>query len=191
MQKPKMARRLPPRPEAPAPHGANRMPESSSINALIRDVTAAEGPLCDPNATRKKAMDLLARREHTRAELLEKLVRAGFDENVALDVIEALRDEGLQSDRRFVDSFIQSRVRQGKGPLRIRAELAKKGVRDPLIHEALSDADADWRALAAEVRRKKFGDAVPGEFADKARQMRFLQYRGFDSEHIQGALAAD
>lgn len=169
------------------------MPETSSINQLITDIVADDGAdrTLDPLAARRKAMDLLARREHSRDELLEKLRKSGFDENVALDAIEELTREGLQSDRRFVEAFVQSRIRQGKGPMRIRADLAQRGVRDPVIHEALSEADADWSALAIEVREKKFGADRPTDLKDKARQMRFLQYRGFESEQVRAAIDAD
>lgn len=169
------------------------MSETTSINELINDLVVDDevDRSIDPLAARRKAMDFLARREHSRDELLQKLQKSGFDENVALDAIEELAKEGLQSDRRFVESFVQSRIRQGKGPMRIRADLSQRGVRDPVIHEALSEADADWSALAIEVRRKKFGDDEPVDLKDKARQMRFLQYRGFESDQVRAALDAD
>ncbi len=167
------------------------MPETSSINELITDLIGddeIDDRSRDPLAARRKAMDLLARREHTKHELLGKLQKSGFDENTALDAIEELKKEGLQSDRRFVEAFVQSRVRKGKGPMRIRADLSQRGVRDPVIHEALSEADADWSTLAIEVRRKKFGDDRPADLKDKARQMRFLQYRGFESDQVRAAV---
>ncbi len=169
------------------------MPETSSINELITDLVAGDevDRSLDPLAARRKAMDLLARREHTRQELLEKLRKAGFDENTALDAIEELAREGLQNDRRFVEAFVQSRIRQGKGPMRIRADLSQRGIRDSVIHEVLSEADADWRTLATDVRCKKFGDEKPADLKDKARQMRFLQYRGFESDQVRAAVDGD
>ena len=127
----------------------------------------------------------------TSPSLLKKLEKAGFDCNVALDAIEKLQDDGLQSDRRFVEAFVQSRIGQGKGPTRIRADLAQRGVRDAVIHDALREADADWQALATEARAKKLGTAEPVDFKDKARQMRFLQYRGFEPDQIRRAIALD
>ena len=138
---------------------------------------------------RKKAMDYLARREHSREELCRKLEKAGFDENTSLDVIEELRRDGLQSDSRFVEAFVQSRISQGKGPSRIRADLRERGVSDATIEEGLNTVDVDWYTLAFEARHKKFGRALPSDFEDKARQMRFLQYRGFESDHIQAAVS--
>ena len=144
--------------------------------------------MLDPSAARKKAMDYLARREHSREELCRKMKDAGFDVNIALDVIEDLRKEGLQSDRRFVDAFARSRISQGKGPTVIRADLSQRGVRDPVIQEVLLSVEQDWCRLARQVRSKKFGEQVPDEYKEKARQMRFLQYRGFEPEQIQAAI---
>ena len=143
----------------------------------------------DAIKARKKAMDLLARREHTRVELERKLVAAGFDADVAADALQALADEGLQSDRRFVESFVQSRISQGKGPLRIHADLGQRGVAPGLVDTVLEQLDEDWCARARDARMKKFGRSPPAEFRDKARQMRFLQYRGFEPDQIQAAMA--
>jgi len=139
---------------------------------------------------RKKAMDLLARREHARAELEQKLASAGFDAEVAEEAVQRLVDEGLQSDRRFVESFVQSRIRQGKGPVRIHADLGQRGIAAGLVDEILQQAGEDWYALAREVRAKKFGPSPPVEFRDKARQMRFLQYRGFEPDQVQAAVSS-
>ena len=145
----------------------------------------------DPVEARKKAMDYLARREHGRVELQAKLIDFGFDANIAEDAIAQLGDDGLQSDLRFVEAFVRSRIGQGKGPARIRADLRAKGVSDSLVGEVLQETTQDWYALAREVRFKKFGLERPADFREKARQMRFLQSRGFDPDHIQAAVSAD
>ncbi len=144
----------------------------------------------NPAEARKKAMDYLARREHSRNELCRKMEKFGFEVNVALDAIEQLRKDGLQSDRRFVEAFLQSRISQGKGPSRIRADLSQRGIPDAMIQEALSEAEQDWFGLARETRQRKFGADVPSDFKEKARQMRFLKYRGFEPSQIQAAVSA-
>jgi regulatory protein len=145
----------------------------------------------DPLEARKKAMDYLARREYGRKELSVKLVGAGFDEPTALSAVEQLTLDGLQDDRRFVDNFIQSRVQQGKGPVRIRLELGQRGMDETLVDEVLNERDDDWRLLARNVRQRKFGSGEPHDFREKARQMRFLQYRGFTQDQIQAAVGTD
>lgn len=156
------------------------------IRAL--DKAAGKDRASDPVAARRKAMDLLARREHAADELTAKLEKAGFETDTAADAVARLNEEGLQSDARFVESFIQSRISQGKGPQRIRADLRQRRVADIVIARALDEAPADWHALAREARERKFGPGRPADFKEKARQMRFLQYRGFEQDHIQAAV---
>ena len=135
-------------------------------------------------------MDYLARREHACRELARKLETAGFNADVAADAIQQLTEEGLQSDRRFVESFVQSRISQGKGPVRIYADLGERGIAAGLVDEVLGETGQDWQQLACEIRLKKFGAERPVDFKEKARQMRFLQYRGFESDQIQAAVSA-
>jgi len=165
-------------------------PVHEDISDLLSD-DAGEDRFVSPIEARKKAMDFLARREYGRAELVRKLTGKGFDADVAGAAVDRLEAEGLQSDARFAESFVQSRVSQGKGPVRIRAELGQKGIGDTAIELALEASGVDWFALAAEQRVKKFGRGRPADFAQKARQMRFLQYRGFDTGHIQAAVSAE
>ena len=135
-------------------------------------------------------MDYLARREHGRSELLEKVTRFGFDADVADDAVAQLVEDGLQSDVRFAEAFVRSRINQGKGPAKIRVDLREKGVNDGVTEDGIRDAEQDWHALAVEVRLKKFGAQRPADFKEKARQMRFLQSRGFEQDQIQAAVSA-
>ena len=137
----------------------------------------------------KTALDLLARREHARSELTRKLGQRGYTDDVADQVVAGLAERGLLSEQRFAESFVCARVRRGQGPLRLRAELAQRGVEDPIISAALSAPDLDWNSLADEVRRKKFGSAGPADLRERARQTRFLEYRGFTADHIRAAFA--
>lgn len=168
------------------------MSESESINALNADLFKPEEVerFCNPVEARKKAMDYLARREYGREELEQKLVAAGFESTTVSATVAKLAGEGLQDDRRFVENFAQSRVNQGKGPVRIRQELGERRLDASLIEEVLENFAEDWFVLARQTRCKKFGPEMPAEFTEKARQMRFLQYRGFESGHIQAAIRA-
>ncbi|WP_027330797.1 regulatory protein RecX [Marinimicrobium agarilyticum] len=149
----------------------------------------------DPSESdvRLAAMNLLARREHSALELREKLVKRFADEAHGLDidsVLSRLAEQGLQSDERFTEAFITSRERQGKGPLRIEQELRQKGVAEALVAQYLDEADECWAGLAREVRSKRFGDGPIQTPREKARQMRFLQYRGFSHEQVREAIAS-
>lgn len=143
-----------------------------------------------PNAARLKAMDFLARREYGQVELVRKLVGQGFDREVVENVVLALRSDGLQCDQRFATSFVQSRVSQGKGPVRIRLDLGQRGIGDSAIEHALEQCGTNWRKLAIVVSQKKFGSNLAADFNEKARRMRFLQYRGFEPDQIQAAVSS-
>ncbi|MEO0347293.1 MAG: regulatory protein RecX [Pseudomonadota bacterium] len=161
--------------------------EDLSEDALPGSADAVD-PSLTPARCRKRAMDALARREQTRKELERRLLRAGFAPETVADTLDALADEGLQSDARFAEAFISSRYRQGKGTVRIRAELSQRGFDRSAIAEALQQSDFDWFALACEVRAQRFGDRAPEDFKARARQLQFLAYRGFDSEQAQAAV---
>ena len=162
-----------------------------SLRDELKELAASDDAELTPLDARKKAMDLLARREHAHSELMRKLGKAGFSAEMANDAISELAREGLQSDQRFVEAFVQSRYSAGKGPIRVRAELRDRDVDEGLVDAALGEFEGDWFALAVLVRQKKFGAEQTPDFKEKARQMRFLQYRGFEQAHILAALGED
>ncbi len=161
-------------------------------------------------------MDLLARREHSTAELRHKLItrlsRAagdidpdaepeadqlgdGDDENAGVSLAERIEQvlheltvDGLLSDQRFAEAYVSHCERKGKGPMLVRAELGRRGVSDQHIEHAMNTVQADWTQRAREARQKRFGEAAPEDFNERARQSRFLQSRGFDSQDIRLAM---
>ena len=139
---------------------------------------------------RRRALGLLARREHSVAELRSKLA-SGEGEGAVAAVLDALALEGLLSDRRFAEVFIRSRRERGSGPLRIQADLRQRGISGELMDELLDIADADWRSVAKEARRKRFGTAQPSNFPERAQQARFLRARGFTEDQVRSALRDD
>lgn len=96
-----------------------------------------------------------------------------------------LKDEGLQCDSRYTEAFVHDRVNRGYGPLHISQELKQKGVSDEVVGEFIDERDPRWLERMAEVRKRKFGDEVPEDYQEQARQSRFMQYRGFSSEQIR------
>lgn len=166
-----------------------QQPLHEEISDLLSDT--GEDRFASPLEARKKAMDFLARREYGQVELIRKLSDKGFQRDIAEQAVLRLAEEGLQSDTRFAESFVQSRINQGKGPVRIRLDLKERGVSDAAVEIALEEAGADWRGMARSICRKKFGAAEPADFREKARQMRFLQYRGFEPDQIRAAVGGD
>ncbi len=98
--------------------------------------------------------------------------------------------KGLLSDERYAQNYVAYHAGRGQGPIRIAADLRRRGLAAQLIDAALSGGP-DWRALALKVSRAKFGRQPPGSWALKARQARFLLYRGFAADQIRAATGAD
>ncbi len=140
---------------------------------------------------RKKAMDLLARREHSRTELQRKLRQRFVDseDEIALQ-LDRLAAEGLQSDQRFTDSYLRMRAQAGFGPQRIRLELRERGIADSDIAAALRDTEIDWTAQLQRVYDKKFAGSPAEDTREVAKRQRFLHYRGFDAEQIRNLCGA-
>ena len=151
---------------------------SNSASADAHDVKVA---------VEAAAVRLLARREHSTEELRRKLARKGYPPEIIGPVVEKLAGKRLVSDDRFTASFVHHHAKRGQGPMRIRAALRQQGIADSQVEEALRGAGVDWVQLAREVRRRKFGAATPRSLGERAKQARFLQYRGFDAEQLRAA----
>jgi len=145
----------------------------------------------NPGACKRQALDLLARREHSRLELERKLAARGYSEDLIAPTLDGLEASGALATARFTESFIRTRVAKGHGPARIRMDLAQRGIAEVEAAALLADSGIDWAAAARAVRSKRFGAGAPASFAERARQARFLQYRGFDGAAVRAALDLD
>lgn len=143
-----------------------------------------------PADARASAMRILARREHSVAQLKRKLGQRGHSIETSGEIIESLADAGLQSDSRFAETLARSRAGQGYGPLRIRAELKEARIPDAEIRAAFEALDCDFTQRAVEVRERKFGKQ-PERGAESQKQYRFLASRGFESDQIRAALKGE
>lgn len=142
--------------------------------------------LTDASA-RDKALRALARREHSAAELRQKLEYRGLAGDAAAAVVDNLRQSGWQSDERFAETLVRSRIAQAYGPLRIQAELEHAGVSSMQIRAAMDAAEPNWPALAAQLQVRRFGRLPKGP-ADWQKQYRYLAGRGFTPEQVRAAL---
>lgn len=154
------------------------------------DPAKAEAKARDPDAARRTAIAQLARRDFASGELRLKLESQGYDKALVAALIAELTQERVLDDARYAEHYVAYHAERGYGPLRIAAELRSQGVPDALVDSALGTGP-DWRKLAHEVRIRKFGAETPEEWTEKTRQARFLQYRGFSSDHIRAATGAD
>lgn len=137
---------------------------------------------------RRVAIELLSRREHSLFELKYKLVSRSFDLLDINEVLAGLRDEDLQSDARFSEAYVYSRTQKGYGPLRIQADLKQRGINEILLEDFLDFQSPHWDQRVIDVQRKRFGSIPPENYKDYAKQVRFLQYRGFTADQIKRAL---
>jgi regulatory protein len=144
----------------------------------------------DPGTTFAYAVRLLARRDHSVSELRRKLLVRGYEQSVVEGVLTRLESSKSLNDQRYTENVVAYRARRGQGPSRIRNELRRSGVEAEAIDAAIkTDADApDFVALAREARRRKFGADLPKDWKERSRQARFLQYRGFSTDHIRAVL---
>ncbi len=136
------------------------------------------------------AVAFLARRDYACGELAGKLRERGYEPAVVTALVADLTARRLLDDARYAGHFVSYHRARGQGPMRIRRDLEAFGVASALIEDALGTV-ADWAAVAREVRRRRFGAKLPSVWAEKGRQARFLQYRGFSNDHIRSALGPD
>jgi len=155
------------------------------LQAPDGDDVAGLQPHINPADVRLAAMNLLARREHSQRELQQKLRRRFPDELLVEAELQRLVEEGLQSDQRFAESFARQRSGRGYGPMRVRQDMRERGLTDAEIAQAFEAAQIDWYALASEAFYKKFGGRDGCDLKEKARRIRFMQYRGFAADHYQ------
>ena len=134
---------------------------------------------------------LLSRREHSRKELVHKLLAKGTSVDTIKSVLDHLARENLQSDERFTEVYIHSRTQKGYGPVRLNQELRERGIEDNMIERCLDNFKIEWMEILTNVRNKKFGASPPADFKERSRQSHFLQYRGFTGDQIKNLYRGD
>ena len=134
---------------------------------------------------RVQALKLLTRRDHSRAELRAKLAVEAETEDELDAVLDRLQSERLLSDQRFATQRVIAKARRF-GDARLKQDLRQHGVGDADIVAALPEGGDESERCHA-VWARKFG-SLPQTPAERGKQMRFLQYRGFSSEAIKQAM---
>lgn len=135
---------------------------------------------------RARALRYLSMREHSRLELARKLMRyaqEGDDVEALLDSLEAAK---LLSEARFSESLVHRRAARF-GNNRILSELQSHGIDADALTQIKADLSSDEVTRAREVWNKKFG-VPPSDSNERAKQMRFLQQRGFSLKTIQAVM---
>ena len=143
--------------------------------------TRSGGTAADVKAA---AVRLLARREHSRHELVSKLSQRGWERDDVEAVVDALAEQGLQSDQRHAEHYARGRAERGYGPVRIRAELQQRGIDRGLISQVLNGLDIDWLAAADRWYQRRYSQP-PADAQDRARRQQALQRRGHPHEVVR------
>ena len=130
-----------------------------------------------PVSLKAQAVRLLARREYARDDLEQRLIAKGEARDEVAAVLDELSSQGLLSNERFAHALVAQK--SGSYSRRsIRGELKRKGVSGEAIEGAIGEATIDDDAAMLALWQRRFG-APPANDREKARQIRFLQSRGF------------
>ena len=130
------------------------------------------------------AVKLLSRREHSAHEIREKLRQREFDSDEIEQTVEELKAGGWLSDERFAEAYIRMRQLKGFGPVRIAMELKERGVDELIVESRLDTNDACWTQVLEQQYQKKYRNTAIDDYNEKAKRIRFLQYRGFTLDAI-------
>jgi regulatory protein len=130
------------------------------------------------------AVGLLSRREHSRVELVAKLAKKEFTEEQIDSAFEQLLEHGLQSDQRYLEDFVRSRLLKGSGPLKIAHELRTRGIDPEMLQNYLNSQKVDWLEVATTTYKKKYRANDEIDARERAKRVRFMQSRGFPSDII-------
>jgi regulatory protein len=145
--------------------------------------------VCDYSESQKEIREfcvrLLTRREHSKLELLNKLELKGFDRADTALVVDALADNGWQSNQRFAESYARYRIKKGFGPIKIKYELLQRGIEATNLDEVASEIAEDWNELLMQVYKKKYSNQELLTNKEWLSRTRFLQQRGFSTEMIK------
>ena len=136
------------------------------------------------------AIAYLARREYSRKELKQRLLQKEYSYSLVEAVLEKLTQNGYQSDERFTEMFIRSKVSGGDGPFKIKMALREKGICESLALVVLDAQNIDWREQAKKLKEKRFGLGCESH-AELAKQIRYLKNKGYYQDDIQAVVGFD
>ena len=130
------------------------------------------------------AVKLLSRREHSALEIRDKLLKRDFEEDEIAQAISELKQGGWLSDERYAEAYIRMRQQKGFGPIRIAMELNERGVDESIVEAFIDGSEESWQQILERQYLKKYNNRPVVDYSDKAKRIRFLQYRGFPLDAI-------
>jgi len=127
---------------------------------------------------------LLARREHSRKELLNKCLIKGYEKSDILAVIEDLARQGWQDDIRYAESYARHRIQKGYGPVSIIYQLQQNGINAVDLEDIVGTVAGSWMDVLEQVYDKKYKHNKRMDRLEWAKRSRFLMQRGFPAAMI-------
>lgn len=141
-----------------------------------------------PRELKARALRLLMRRDHGRAELVKKLAQHAESNEAVEQLLDELVRRKLLSEDRMAESRANTLSRKF-GVSRIRHDLRAKGIADETIERVAAEAQATEVERAREIWKRKFREPAASR-ADRAKQMRFLAARGFSHDTIRKVMGS-
>ncbi|WP_333607503.1 regulatory protein RecX [Arsukibacterium sp.] len=132
----------------------------------------------------QQALQWLSRRDHSAAQLRQKLQEKGASPEQLTAVVDWSMKAGYLDEQRFLTMLVRTRSRQGYGYRYLQQECRQHQLDEQLLSAAVAEQQLDWWQLAAQCYNKKFGDKPCADFKDKQKRMAYLQRRGFSYEQI-------
>ena len=140
--------------------------------------------LISEDKIRLKILDLLSRREHSFKEILLKLEDRVDSKDKLNEELIKIRDENLQSDERFTESYVRARSLRGIGPEKISYELISKGVNSNTIDRIIYSKEIDWMKILEKEYKKKYKPNADFSLDEISKAKKFFLQRGFNIELI-------
>lgn len=160
------------------------LPNDNALN--FEQERTEKKPGLQGSRLRSYAFAVLTRKEYSKAELIEKLALYAESRDEVIALVDELAAQQYQSDQRVAEIMLSSQKRKGKGPNQIKMKLKSKKIDSALIAEELKETD--WADQAYQLKVRKYGLEVTKDPKIKAKQIRFLMYRGFEMDAIMKAI---
>ena len=170
-------------------HNSKKSNDSNDENSEDKEKSDQKNKRPGLTGTRLRsyAFAVLTRKEYSKKDLIEKLALYAENREEVLTLVEELSRENYQSDQRVAEMVVRSQIRKGKGPNRIKLALRAKSIDKELAQNDMNEID--WYDEAYQLKVKKYGVDVNKDPKIKAKQIRFLQYRGFEMDAIMKAIS--
>ena len=170
-------------------HNSKKSNDSNDENSEDKEKSDQKNKRPGLTGTRLRsyAFAVLTRKEYSKKDLIEKLALYAENREEVLILVDELSRENYQSDQRVAEMVVRSQIRKGKGPNRIKLALRAKSIDKELAQNDMNEID--WYEEAYQLKVKKYGVDVSKDPKIKAKQIRFLQYRGFEMDAIMKAIS--